>query len=362
MSSESTASGTKWTDAVAQAAANWQDPDYERRAEAVAKTLDAPNRFTEQAVAFAINQQMRLLTPDALRTWIDGRRAPTSRRIAVRHAGTVPLAGFADLLAVLLTGHRYVGVLAEASPYLLPAFVEEIQARAEALPDQFASRDEALEDADGVLASGDEETLTTLAEQARKEGMPDQRCFWRPQRYTVALVDGNESDDEREGLAEDALLHDGRGARSVAVLWAPAGTAPDPYFGAFAQFRGVFPAHDDLPGALQMPQAFLDAADEPHAYAEDLQFLISRGDPEPQQPGHVRWVPYDERQEAVQWIREHEDALEAVVVREGLQDQLPALPEALPVVAPGEAHRPPLSALGGRDDTVAFLTDAARWT
>ena len=53
---------------IASTAERWMDPDYVVRAEAVERTLEADNYFTEAAIAFAINQQMALLTAEALNT------------------------------------------------------------------------------------------------------------------------------------------------------------------------------------------------------------------------------------------------------------------------------------------------------
>ena len=113
-------------DAIARVAEAWQDPDYEPRAEVVAQTLEAPNRFTEEALAFAVNQQMSLLTPEAMKTWIKGRRATHSRLVGVLNAGNIPLVGLQDFLAVVLTGHQYLGSVSSKSPVLLPAFVTEV--------------------------------------------------------------------------------------------------------------------------------------------------------------------------------------------------------------------------------------------
>src|SRR5690625_7069703 len=61
-----------------------------------------------------------------------------------------------------------------------------------------------------------------------------------------------------------------------------------------AAFRGVFPAHEKTPGSLKMHQAMLAAVEHPHAYGEGLEFLVSKGPPEVQIPGHVRWSEYDD--------------------------------------------------------------------
>ena len=323
-------------------------PEYAPRQAAVRRTLAAPNRFTEEALAFALNQQMRLVKPEALRRWMP-ETAAAPRTTAVAHAGDTPLAGFQDLLAVLLAGHRYVGVLPEASPALLPAFAEDLRQRAPGLPVRFATTEEALAEADLVIAEGDEERLAELAAQCDAQGLSEARRFLRRPRYAAAVLDGRESDEERDGLAEDVLLFGGASG-GVRLLYAPRSENPDAVLDAFARFRAVFPVHPDVPGALEMQRAFLAAGDQPHAYGEGLEFLVSKGTPVLQPPGHVRWAEYEALEAVGAWIEERAPALSFVVARAQVARQLPG---AVPVRPFGTAHRRGLGEAPG--DAAAFL-------
>ena len=119
-----------------------------------------------------------------------------------------------------------------------------------------------------------------------------------------------------------------------------------------AHFRAVFPAHADTPGTLQMQQAFLEAGDQPHAYGEGLEFLVSRGAPEVQRPGHLRWVEYDALPEVRTWITGHRADLECVVARPGMLDRVLG---DVPAVSCGHVHRLPLEHPVCGTDVVSFL-------
>lgn len=339
-------------EAVAAVAARWREPDYEPRAEASAQTLTAPNRFTGEALAFAVNQQMHQLTPEALRAWIGERRAGVPRRVGVLNAGNLPLVGLQDFLAVVLVGHPYVGTRSSKSPYLLPAFVAELREEVPGLDAAFAEADALFARAEAVLATGTDETRAWAADQCAAHGIPPERRLLRGHRYAAAVLGGRETEAELEGLAEDALLHEGLGCRNVAVVWAPAGTSPDGLLEALAHFRSVFPPHPETPGTLKMQQAFLAAVEQPHAYGDGLEFLVSKGPPEPQQPGHLRWTEYAALGDAGAWIEAERDALQLIVARPDVAAHLPA---SVPYVAPGEAQRPPLAWHPDGRDTVAFL-------
>lgn len=339
--------------AIARAARSWRDPAYPARVEAVDRTLTLENRFTPEALAFAINQQMHLLREPDLEAWVNGRSAPESRRIGVLSAGNLPFVELQDFLAVILLSHAYRGVLSSKSPYLLPAFVKDVRRNAPDLDVQFLRWEELLSQVDAIIATGTDETRDEVAAACDAAQMAPRNRLLRGNGFGVAVLDGSEDEDELEGLAEDALLHEGLGCRNVALIWAPAETPPDRLLEAMAHFRAVFPAHEQTTGALAMPRAFLDAVGASHAYGEGLEFLLSKGDPEVQQPGHLRWAEYRSLEEPVEWIQQQFKQIQVVVASERVAR---LLPPTFPLIRPGEAQRPPLDWKPDGKDVIEFLT------
>ena len=332
---------------IAHTAARWRDPDHRPRVRAVEATLRAPNRFTPEALTFAINQQMALLDASRLEAWIGTRSAAQPLTLGVFSAGNVPLVGLQDLLAVTAMGYRYLGSVSKKSDFLLPAFAREA-----GLDACFDAADKVWAASDAVIVTGADATRTWAEVQAKRHGIPRHRCLLRGHSYSAAVVDGRESAEERERLAEDALLHEGLGCRSVALVWAPETLSPDPYLESFAHMRAVFPVHRNTPGTLAMQQALLKALDASHAYGEGLEFLVSRGPAEVQAPGHIRWVPYRESEALAQGLLAHRARLQCVYAREGLLRQLPG---ELRLERLGMAQRPALDWQPDGKDTVAFL-------
>ncbi len=101
-----------------------------------------------------------------------------------------------------------------------------------------------------------------------------------------------------------------------------------------------------------MQQAFLDAVGSPHAHGEGLEFLISKGEPEAQEPGHVRWTEYQDLSEVNRWLAENSDQLQLAVMRDAIAGRVQADVQIEPL---GQAQRPPLSWRPGGVDTVEFL-------
>lgn len=338
--------------AIVAAATAWRDPEYERRAEAEERTLGLENRFTPEALAFAVNQQMHALTVEALLAALGGRRASTARVVGVLNPGNVPLVELQDFLAVVLSGHRYRGALSSRSPYLLPAFVEEVREAGANIDVAFVEAEQLFSESEAVIVAGTDDTRAWAEALCDRHGVHPSNRLLRGNRFAVAILDGSETENELEALAEDALLHEGFGCRNVAIIWAPDDLSPDAVLNAFANFRGVFPAHPDTPGALAMQKAFLEAVGRPHAYGEGLEFLVSKGDPEPQAPGHVRWSSYADVAEPVAWAKANRNALQLIVTNER---RVPLIDPDLPVEAFGNAQRPPINWQPDGIDTMTFL-------
>lgn len=338
--------------AIVGASDAWADPDYPPRAQAVGKTLARENRFTAEAVAFAINQQMHAIGRLRLEKWLAGRRAPHSFQVGVLNAGNLPLVDLQDFLAVVLLGHAYLGVVSSRSPYLLPAFADDVSRRDQSLKATFCTADQMFVRSDAIIATGTDETREWVRAQCDAADMPRANRLLRGNRFSVGVLTGSETEDELEALAEDVLLHEGLGCRNVALLWAPEGHSPDALLTSFANFRGVFPAHPRTRGALAMPKAFLEAVGTPHAYGEGLEFLLSKGSPELQQPGHVRWIEYRAVDEVATWVRSHASDVQLVVARE---EVLALMPDVVSRERFGQAQRPPVDWCADGTDVVDFL-------
>ncbi|MEO1075132.1 MAG: hypothetical protein AAFX41_04085 [Bacteroidota bacterium] len=332
--------------AIAAAAKAWQDPEFAARAKAAQATLSAPNRFTEEAVAFAVNQQMHhLASPNKLRTWLGGDEGSSGlARVGIVPEGTVPLDGVRALVAVWLAGHEPVVALPTSSPHLLPAFAASVASEGGPATDFAVDDGHVLRQADALLVAGTQGAVDAWRDRATAAGLPAERLHLRPRRITVAVIDGSEDFDARIGLAEDILLHEGLAEGNVVLLWAPYGLDADPYFEAFSGFRQVMPAHADTDGVLEMPRAFLKAAKQPYAWGDGV--LVSRGDPDVQTAGHLRWAEYGSVDAVTTWIDAHQNALGGVVASEAVARRV-QIPPTLHI-KPGDAHRSRLGTAADR--------------
>jgi len=339
-------------ESIASLASVWLDIDHPVRARAEEETLEAKNRFTQEALVFAINQQMSVLTTESLMAWactLEGRGGKT---VGVLNPGNIPFAGLQDFIGVILSGHNYIASSSSRSPILLPAFADELRASGHRLKARFADFDSVLHEADALIASGTSATMSAVERKASEYGIPGHRILLRGNKYSVAVIDDAGSSDEKEGLAEDMLLHEGLGCRNVALVWAPEGTDPDTYLDAMAAFRATFPSHPKSSAGLELQRAYLKAVDQSHAYADGLEFLLSKGTPDVQMPLHVRWVEYSDTKQVEQWLQAHRAELQLVVAPSRIALKIPG---EVACVSPGNAQRPVLGWHQNGVDVAAFL-------
>lgn len=336
---------------IERTATLWQDPDYERRRDATEKFLDSDAPFSEESVVFAVNQLMSQLTAEAIELWIGGRIVTQPRRVTAVLKARTPVSGFRELLAALVTGHSFRCAMQEGEPVLLAAFVGEMRQTID-LPVEFISEDLVPEGTDLLIADVSDDLRTDLVQRFEELGDREGRLLLLPETFSVAVLDGKEREEDLEYLAEDVLLYNGTDFRSVALIWAPDGVSPDPLLDAFAQFRGIVPVHPRIPGSLKMQVAFLKARNIPHAFGEGMEFLLSKGAPDVQPPGHVRWTDYNDLKEVEDWLVEQGSRIETVVARRAMLERLRS---TVPVQEPGFAHRPELEWYPGGVDLIGFL-------
>ncbi len=310
--------------AVAEVARAWRDPDHPARAEAVEATLDAPNRFTEEGLAFALNHRMHQATEKTLQVWTGGQEIQHPVNVGVICDDSDPLAGWEAVLGAYLLGHRVAVGLSRGSNRLLRAFFYGVMDRGEDGWIRFVPQHSVGEQTGAVIAKDNDEGLA------------------------IAVIDGREDAEALSGLAEDLLLHEGVGP-GPRIVWAPAGLEPDALLNALAGFREFFPPHPDTDGTLALPTAFLASAKQSHATGPG--FLVSKVEPEAQGAAHIRWSEYATLDDVADWLRAQPN-LSLVVATPEVAEQLDI---DVPVIAPGDVHRP---ALGERNpDLIEYLAN-----
>ena len=215
------------------------DPKHAGVFDDIAQRAQVSNAwFTPDNVAFRLEEIAAQLQTGTIEKWLakyplkDGF---SDRTIGVIAAGNIPAAGFDDLMHVLLAGHKYVGKLSGDDKVLLP-FLAELLCRLDGrIKERIVFTEGKLGEVHAVIATGSNNSSRYFEYYFSK--YPH---VIRKNRNSVAVLDGNESENDLKLLGEDLFRYFGLGCRNVTKFFVPEGYKFDRFFEA------IFPWGDRL--------------------------------------------------------------------------------------------------------------------
>ncbi|GHT66501.1 acyl-CoA reductase [Bacteroidia bacterium] len=230
--------------------------------DAIAQSTAHNAWFTEQHIKQALGAiATEMLTPRKLKTWLASYSSyllceKESKKIGIVMAGNLPLVGFHDLLCVLGSGHIAVVKLSSKDPYLLPMLKCQLTKIDYTMEHQIIFVEQMDASAvDAVIATGSDNTVTVFETQF--EHLPH---IFRKSKSSLAVLAGNETTEQLQGLAHDMLDYFGMGCRNVSKLFVPRNYD----FTALQQvFAGFSFSNANFAGAYRYAKALCLARQEP---------------------------------------------------------------------------------------------------
>jgi len=209
------------------------DPDFDTLVET---SKHHNGWFKPQMVRFAFDGWANLLTKEALNEWLStynmGQEDP--KTIAIIMAGNIPLVGFHDLLSVLLCGHRALVKLSSNDNILLPFLIKSLVEIEPAFDDRVTFTEDRMKGFDAVIATGSNNTARYFEHYFGK--YPN---IIRKNRNGVAVLDGTETKQQLEDLAQDVFRYYGLGCRNVSKVYLPRDYNFDQFFGGMYSCKEV---------------------------------------------------------------------------------------------------------------------------
>lgn len=174
--------------------------------------------FTEEDIRSSANAIAGdMLDKDKLIAWVDGcGLGDRPLNVAVVMAGNIPMVGFADMLAVVVSGNRCLYKLSSKDSVLMEVAASLIrECVGEGMVQPLSSYSG---DVDAVIATGSDNSGRYFRYQY--DGIP---MVVRSSRYSVAVIDETEEEDLLIALWDDIFRYQGRGCRNVSTLLLPKG-------------------------------------------------------------------------------------------------------------------------------------------
>lgn len=161
------------------------------------------------------------LQKEKLEKWVDKYQVPkqniSPKNIGVVMAGNIPMVGFHDLLCCFITGNKTTVKLSSKDDVLIKHLVEKMYAWEPAVKELIVFS-ERLKNCDGYIATGSNNTSRYFEYYFGKYP-----SIIRKNRTSVAVLDGTETVNELEALADDVMLYFGLGCRNVTKMFVPTG-------------------------------------------------------------------------------------------------------------------------------------------
>jgi hypothetical protein len=232
----------------------YPDPELEK----VTQEAEAANPwFIPSFIRHALAETGRLLERKNLEEWTG--RYPRERFeplhprvVGTVLAGNIPLAGFHDFLSILVSGNRFRGKLSGKDDKLLPFLAAKLVAFEPRLEPFLHFEESRLGRIDAMIATGSNNSFRYFEYYFGK--YPH---IFRRNRNAAALLDGTETKEELEALADDVFLYFGMGCRNVAKLYVPEGYDFDGLFRKMEKYLPLIDHHKYANNYLYQRTVFL---------------------------------------------------------------------------------------------------------
>ncbi len=295
---------------------------------------------------FTIDMQLRsvrswaaLLTEKNIKAWLDRYKLPDRsepKKVLIIMAGNIPLVGLHDLISVVAAGHIALVKPASDDTELVKWLIESWKGACPWLGDYITLVEERQgKNFDAVIATG-----SNNSNRYFEYYFSDKKRLLRKNRNSIAVIDGSETPDELDGLADDVFMYFGMGCRNVSKLLLPQGYNIESMMLAFERYKDII-HHNKYANNYTYHKAIFLMNGTQHL---DNNFLLLKIDDGIASPLSVLLFQfYDNPADVDVYIEAHKNELQCVV-------------GSAPAYVPfGKSQSPQLSDYADGVDTINFL-------
>lgn len=302
----------------------------------VAEAVAANSWFTPEDIDYALKAIMdKMLDEQALRAWLGGYTPPSEAKdVVIIMAGNIPLAGFYDLLSVVVCGHRCHIKYSSKDRALMSFIVELLKDIDPTLP----IYEDEPKVCDMLIFSGSDAVAEIYSSRYAAAKM-----VLRTSRYSIAVLDGSESESQINLLKDDLFRYFGMGCRNVSMLFIPEdfdlNQLKNIDIEPLIEHKGFSNNYRSVKALRTMESVpFIDLGG----------FILLAGDAPSNYISELRYMRYNHISEVERWISEHQEKLQCVVSHINLFDR---------TVEFGRAQQPELRDFADGIDIVDMLCE-----
>jgi len=192
--------------------------------------------FTNDNLKFAFSNWSKSLIKSSIENWIlkYSFNSIDSKKVAIIMAGNIPLVGFHDFMSVFICGHQAIIKQSSNDKHLLPFLAKYLEYVEPEFKGRITFTNEKLNYFDAVIATGSDNTARYF--EYYFKGKPS---IIRKNRNSVAILTGNETEEDLRLLSEDIFRYYGLGCRNVSKLFVPKNYNFDNFFKAMYHWHPI---------------------------------------------------------------------------------------------------------------------------
>lgn len=174
--------------------------------------------FTDENILFSLNSWSNALTDNNIKQFIKNYHFKDleAKKVAIIMAGNIPLVGFHDFFCVLLSGHDVVVKQSSNDKHILPFLVKYLEHVTPEFKGKISFTEGKIEAFDAVIATGSDNTARYFEYYFKSKP-----SIIRKNRNSVAILTGDETDEQLAQLSNDIFRYYGLGCRNVSKLFVP---------------------------------------------------------------------------------------------------------------------------------------------
>ncbi len=289
----------------------------------------------------AIEHWSNLLKAEKINIWLG--QYPISneqidKTVAIIMAGNIPLVGLHDLVCAFACGFNLMIKPSSDDTVLIEWIVESLyQKYPETLNLIQVVKDKKLVGFDSVIATGSNNSFRYFEYYFR--GKPS---LLRKNRNSIAVLSGNESDQDLDLLSDDVLSYFGLGCRNVSKVFIPEGYDIKKLIQKLEKYNNYIHHHKFANNYTYHKAIFLLNMNE-HL---DAGFLIIKQDEKNTAPiGVLFYDFYRELSDVNAFLNEQHEAVQCIVSKLAIAGAIPF----------GSSQQPGLEVYADGIDTISFL-------
>ena len=297
--------------------------------------------FTEEEVNKSVKALAEMLNEADLELWFKNITVTkTTKKVGLILAGNIPLVGFHDVMCVLATGNIAQIKLSSSDNKLLPFLLNQL---CEFLPElkNHIIYAEQLKGFDAVIATGSNNTSRYFEYYFGK--VPN---IIRKNRNSVAVLTGEESEEEIKQLGHDILDYFGMGCRSISKIFIPKNYEIKNFFEPLEQFQDII-NHFKYNNNYDYNKSIYLVNQQAHY---DNGFLLLKEDEGLSSPLAVLYYEtYDNVNDVIEKLKQQQEQIQCVI------SKIPD--EDLQTLQFGQSQHPKLWDYADNVDTIKFLNN-----